>query len=689
MEAAPELFGAASDAMSGGSSLDNSPEPHSSSKQPVRRASKACLACRARKVRCDVTIRSPCGNCQWNGQQCVTHARRARRRRRRRALGAIPAESNASKEAAIKDDTCNLPEECAIDPPDEPISMRDWEFWMAEVDADKSPQEDPSSPFDLPKYVRPLTSLPPDDMAYLRAEGALELPDSALQNALLRAFFEYVHPHVPTLDLDGFLHSIESHDGSAGQVSLLLLQAVLAAGTAHVERDHLREAGFQTRKQARTVFMKRVCLLYKHNCELDQMVLTQSLLLVTSWQDASDEHGKTWFWIDAAVSHAFAAGLHLEPSVNKPNLPKRRQRLRRRVWWCCFIRDRLLSLGMRRPPRIKDGDFQVSMLQEADFQPEQVRSGDDYARFEAMCVYAKSRKKRAELARMCVSQATLCRSMSFLSSSMYVAPHDDSPDLSETRGAVAPDGEQKFATYVRDLLEWRDGLPESVSYRPISSSDVGRDGNTGISLDRAVLHMLYHTAVLCLYRSRFVALLNVADASVVEKEMCKVYMQHSAKRIAEISKNIYDHGLDRLLPSMAANIAVSAASVYLLEQKGQLQGCATEQSYRQSRRLMQSMRDTYAGADLARASLAWDEEEMRDETPDMPETPETPETSETSDAQEDYLVVDRHWLKDMEAATWWYVAEPYRADSLLQTPPGEGPDAVDEFYVCQGRTSWP
>lgn len=72
-----EHFSTAMDGLSDGSSV--SPEPHSSSKQPVRRASKACLACRARKVRCDVTIRSPCGNCQWNGQQCVTHARRARR----------------------------------------------------------------------------------------------------------------------------------------------------------------------------------------------------------------------------------------------------------------------------------------------------------------------------------------------------------------------------------------------------------------------------------------------------------------------------------------------------------------------------------------------------------------------------------------------------------------------------------
>ncbi|TFB04086.1 hypothetical protein CCMA1212_003910 [Trichoderma ghanense] len=664
-----------------------SPEPHSA-KQPVRRASKACLACRARKVRCDVTIRSPCGNCQWNGQQCVTHARRARRRRRRPVTTATPCESGVAEETAIKDGPCNLLEEFAIEchSLDAPMSMEDLELLRADIESDKSPQDSSSDvvdAFDLPKYVRPLTSLPPDDMEFLHAEGALSLPDSALQNALLRAFFEYVHPYVPTLDLDAFLHSIETPDGSAGQVSLLLLQAVLAAGTAHVELHHLRNGGYQTRKQARTAFLKRVRLLYKYNCELDQMVLTQSLLLITSWQDASDEHGKTWFWIDAAVSHAFAAGLHLEPSVHKPNLSKRKQRLRRRVWWCCFIRDRLLSLGMKRPPRIKDGDFQVAMLEEADFQPEQIRSDDgDHARFEAVCVYVKSRKKRAELARMCVAQATLCRSMSFLSSSMYVAPHDS---LCEHEGvrAAADGGEQRlFTTYVRDLLEWRDGLPEGVSYRPISSSDIGKDGNTSISLDRAVLHMMYYAAVLCLYRSRFVALLHEAGASAMEKDMCKLYMQHSAKRIGEISRNIYDHGLDRLLPSMAANVAVSAASVHLLELRGQLQGCGTEPSYRQSRRLMQSMHDIYAGTDLSRESLKWHEEEQ-EEGEGEEESRRSPgggEAAAETVEEEDYLVADADWLKDLEAATCWYVAEPYRADSFLQYP-GEGLDVVNEFFA--------
>lgn len=40
-----------------------------------RRAARACVSCRARKVRCDVVENSPCGNCRWDGVEvCLQNA---------------------------------------------------------------------------------------------------------------------------------------------------------------------------------------------------------------------------------------------------------------------------------------------------------------------------------------------------------------------------------------------------------------------------------------------------------------------------------------------------------------------------------------------------------------------------------------------------------------------------------------
>ncbi|KAH6993249.1 hypothetical protein EDB82DRAFT_475027 [Fusarium venenatum] len=56
----------------------NVPEakPNSSTRTNItrrraNRAKRACLSCRSRKVRCDVTRQSPCSNCKWNTADCV------------------------------------------------------------------------------------------------------------------------------------------------------------------------------------------------------------------------------------------------------------------------------------------------------------------------------------------------------------------------------------------------------------------------------------------------------------------------------------------------------------------------------------------------------------------------------------------------------------------------------------------
>lgn len=107
----------------------------------------------------------------------------------------------------------------------------------------------------LPPFVRPLPSkISPEDVRYLHAKGALSIPCLSLQNALLRAYIEFVHPYMPLMDLVPFLTTINRYDGSKGQVSLFLYHAVMFSATAFVDMRHLREAGYATRKAARKGF---------------------------------------------------------------------------------------------------------------------------------------------------------------------------------------------------------------------------------------------------------------------------------------------------------------------------------------------------------------------------------------------------------------------------------------------------
>lgn len=122
------------------------------------------------------------------------------------------------------------------------------------------PEFDPLIPIvdDEPRYLKPLSSrIAREDLEFLRQKGALTIPESELRDELLRCYVQWVHNFMPMLDLRQFLRCIVENDPS-GNISLLLFQAVMFAGTAFVDLKHLQAAGYPTRKSARKAFFNRV-----------------------------------------------------------------------------------------------------------------------------------------------------------------------------------------------------------------------------------------------------------------------------------------------------------------------------------------------------------------------------------------------------------------------------------------------
>jgi hypothetical protein len=110
----------------------------------------------------------------------------------------------------------------------------------------------------LPFYIKPL---PPrigaDEIEYLDKKGALSMPSLSLRNELLRAYIEFVHPYMPLIDLYDFVMTVENRNGNFGQISLILYQAVMFAGSAFVDMSHLHSAGYVSRKEARKDFFQK------------------------------------------------------------------------------------------------------------------------------------------------------------------------------------------------------------------------------------------------------------------------------------------------------------------------------------------------------------------------------------------------------------------------------------------------
>lgn len=103
--------------------------------------------------------------------------------------------------------------------------------------------------------------------------------------------------------------------------------------------------------------------LYDSDYEEDQIARIQSVILLGFWYTDTEDRSGAWHWIGIAISLCQTLGLHRSPeSINvSTQLPEPRQRLFRRIWWSCLVRDRWLSLVKGRPMRINLEDCDVPL----------------------------------------------------------------------------------------------------------------------------------------------------------------------------------------------------------------------------------------------------------------------------------------------------------------------------------------
>lgn len=100
--------------------------------------------------------------------------------------------------------------------------------------------------------------------------------------------------------------------------------------------------------------------LYDFDHETDKICLIQSVLLMGYWLGKSHDRTDSWHWIGVAISLSQSVGLHRDPGCS--NVPPSLRSLWRRIWWCCFYRDRCIALGMGRALRINAEDCDVKKL---------------------------------------------------------------------------------------------------------------------------------------------------------------------------------------------------------------------------------------------------------------------------------------------------------------------------------------
>jgi len=455
----------------------------------------------------------------------------------------------------------------------------------------------------LPAYLKPLPQrMTSVDIDYLFAKGALSLPDIPIRNALLESYIQYVHPYMPLIELHEALQIIQDGNGEHGRISLLLFQAIMFAGTAFVDMQYLRAAGFSNRKAARKAFFQKSRVLYDFDYEIDRVSLVQSLLLMTYWYETPDDQKDTWHWMGVAISLAHTIGLHRNPenSTMEPN----RKKLWKRIWWSCFMRDRLVALGMRRPTRVKDEDYDVPMLTEDDFETEPL--SDNITIVSTQLI--RNEESQRQLAQLCIAKAKLCLCVSHVLSAQYsvlIRNQGMQEREGSTRSSVMLfpkklDQTDEVKRCDEELREWIAELPEACQY---SNSMPSGPGGSSLFTQRALLHMVYFTTLSALHRPQVLpsASTSQPDSSRELQDLSRKKVREASKEITRISRDLQSLGLERYLPTTGVTVLLPAIIIHLLDIKScndEARAIAME-GFVHCMAVLEKLRDNYASADFA------------------------------------------------------------------------------------------
>ncbi|KAK5454223.1 hypothetical protein LTS15_006223 [Exophiala xenobiotica] len=392
---------------------------------------------------------------------------------------------------------------------------------------------------EIPSFIKPIPSyLTREDVDYLHRKGALRVPEVELRDALFESYVHYIHPCYQILELGVLKDSIQ--ETSDNRISLLLFQAIMFAGAAWVDVKLLRRLGFLTQKAARKAFYLKV----------------KTLVLLSLWWEGPNEQKDGWYWSGLSLSVARTIGLNRD--VNSKHLSPELRALRRRLWWCCVMRDTIASFGTSRPPRLRDSDFEVAPLTLEDFEYDEFRLSDPSD------TGGHNSKSHRQLAGICIETAGICRTIGRVLQAAYNETELGNIDSlyfnyvsKKGRSTIEP---QKLRDIQEDFRRWLQNVPtEALHAGPIPTSPSKHE--QALLVHRAMLSMLYHTGLIMLHRQRSC----VHEASPLLEREPRTIVREAAAQVNKIVMDLYKADMMKNLPATGISCLFPVSISHVLD----------------------------------------------------------------------------------------------------------------------------
>ncbi|CEI70621.1 hypothetical protein FVEN_g889 [Fusarium venenatum] len=232
--------------------------------------------------------------------------------------------------------------------------------------------------------LKDVQRLPEEDVDFLRHNRCFHLPSRNVQEEFIYQYFLYLHPYYPLINEKDFwdMYLDRDTDGATKKtMPLLVFQAMLFSASSFVSSAVLKNAGYTNVKVARSIFYRRAKLLFDLGVETDAFTKAQAALLLTFQFSSVEPHaGSTWLAI--GIQNAIVAQAH---NFQAPGASTEHKKKRKMLWWSLFWRDRVVTLGLRKPLQITSSSFNVNI--------EPVTADDLVDELDCSSVYDHSTKK--------------------------------------------------------------------------------------------------------------------------------------------------------------------------------------------------------------------------------------------------------------------------------------------------------
>ncbi|KAF5601188.1 cutinase transcription factor 1 beta [Fusarium pseudocircinatum] len=369
------------------------------------------------------------------------------------------------------------------------------------------------------------------------------------------------------------------------------------AAVVYIDSDYCTERGYENRKAMRKEFFEKVRLLYHLDTEPDRIARLQALLLMTYWYERADDEKDTWHWTGIALSQIHVMGIHRSPE--QLSISPKAKRGRKRIWWSCYVRDRLLALGIRRPARIRPDTFNVPDLtiEDLDMDP----FDDAVISFLGNPRMTDSATQRSLM--LCFLELTkLCVHIGDILFSQYSVLNNDISKADEKiTMMVVP---KKSAQQMQDmekcdlkLRDWIQSLESPCRYKAGQSCETAQ-GHSALHLHQALLYMIYLTSTAILHRPQAQRLDDSSEDDITTRRSADK-IADAAGGITQVAYDLHQRDQLRFASTSAIPALISAILIHLNDIASSRQDAryASIGQFYQCWQAIHSLRDMYASAD--------------------------------------------------------------------------------------------